>query len=234
MLLPKALVVLGISFPLLALSVPIKCPPGAPCVPDPDSSHIERRSEVPNPYPGPTHPVPPTHPIDQRSAEPEPDAASQPEKRQAKTGTWPYYGYPVPKGPVKIERSAAPIYGPTDPEPGTPHPHYVYSSKTKRSADPDPYPEPPHPHPPTYDYSDAAPAKREAEPNKPGNPLPPHYLYQDTQRRSTDDYEAPKASETPTADANAGTPYYGYPARAKREAAAEPEPTIYRVPGSDY
>lgn len=77
MLLPKAFVVLGISFPLLAFSVPIKCPPGAPCVPKPDPSNVERRSEVPNPYPGPTHPIPPTHPIDQRSAEPEPDAVNQ-------------------------------------------------------------------------------------------------------------------------------------------------------------
>ena len=51
-----------------------------------------------------------------------------------------------------------------------------------------------------------------------GNGGPPRYLYQDSEKRGTDE-EAPKS--TPTA-----TPYCGYPANEKREEAPASTPTV--------
>lgn len=365
MLLPASLVIIGITFPLVTLSAPIKCPPGAPCIPDPwreDPAIAQRSSDVElelaersnpfsKPVPGPTFPDPPMHQDEEkrqaptkpwsyygypapqgpvkieRSADPDPnpldesaqsekrqaptktwpyygypverpvkiersaitepdglDAASQAEKRQtnelptwpytkppskpsmmersveseadqsekrqATTGQWPYYGYPVKpvKGPVKIERSASPgpAQGPTEPDPehGIPHPHYVYADK--RSAQPEAEPAesevgPWGPHPPPYGYPDPAPAnaKREAAPPSklPGAPGGsngggPRYLYQDPEKRAAaTSEEAPKS--TPSA-----TPFYGYRVPEKRsvdEEAPKSTPTAtpyygYRVP----
>jgi hypothetical protein len=115
MLLTTTLVIIGISFPLVTVGAPINCPPGAPCVPIPwregHSGAVQRSANAdpeivgtdnPSPKrdPGPTFPDSPMHPND--------------EKRQTKTGTWPYYGYPVQKGPVKIDRSADPEPYPLD------------------------------------------------------------------------------------------------------------------------
>jgi hypothetical protein len=203
-----------------------------------DAASQPEKRQTNEPPTWPYHPpVPPTK-HQERSADSEVD---QPEKRQATTKTWPYYGYPVQKGPVKIERSASPEPvedGPHEPE--IPPPHYVYNDK--RSAEPEADPEPLEakrgdpPHPPTYPYSDPAPQKREADapPKKPTGPGgPPYYLYKDPEKRATgtDDEEAPTSSPTATETA---TPYYGYRVPEKREAAPESTATESATPYYGY
>jgi hypothetical protein len=210
-----------------------------PTFPDPPLHPDEEKRQAPTgtwPYYG--YPVKPGPVKIERSADPEPDN-DQPEKRQG-TSQWPYYGYPVKPvtpGPVKIERSASPepVQGPTEPDPehGVPHPHYIYQDKRSAEAEADPTEVGPWgPHPPHYDYSDPALEKREASlvklPGAPGgNGGGPRYLYQDSEKRGTDE-EAPKS--TPSA-----TPYYGYRVPEKREEAPKSTPTAtpyygYRVP----
>jgi hypothetical protein len=158
-------------------------------------------------------------------------------------------------GPVKIGHSASPepVEGPTDPDSlgQGQHPYYVYQDK--RSAEPEAESTEAGPwdlsHSPACDYSNPAPEKCEAGivklsgspggsdgpphylyqdtekravgpvklPGSPGsNGTPPHYLYLDSEKRDTE--EAPKS--TPTA-----TPYYGYPVNEKKEEARKSTPT---------